>query len=83
MPRKSKWKSKQSVALANESLARSKDRFTSGVTDTVEVVQAEQALSSANDQYITSLYNHSLAKLSLARALGVARTSYEQYLGGK
>jgi len=74
---------KQNVALANESLARSKDRFTSGVTDTVEVVQAEQALASANDQFITSLYNHSLAKLSLARALGVARTNYEQYLGGK
>jgi outer membrane protein TolC len=74
---------KQNVSLANESLARSKDRFTSGVTDTVEVVQAEQALASANDQYITGLYNHSLAKLSLARALGVARTNYEQYLGGK
>jgi len=44
---------------------------------------AEQALASANDQYITGLYNHSLAKLSLARALGVARTNYEQYLGGK
>jgi outer membrane protein TolC len=74
---------KQNVELANESLARSKDRFTSGVTDSVEVVQAEQALASANDQYITSLYNHNFAKLSLARALGVARTSYEQYLGGK
>jgi outer membrane protein TolC len=74
---------KQNVSLANESLARSKDRFTSGVTDTVEVVQAEQALASANDQYITSLYNHNLAKLSLARALGVARTNYDQYLGGK
>jgi outer membrane protein TolC len=74
---------KQNVSLANESLARSKDRFTSGVTDSVEVVQAEQALASANDQYITSLYNHSLAKLSLARALGVARTNYDQYLGGK
>jgi outer membrane protein TolC len=73
----------QNVSLANESLARSKDRFGSGVTDTVEVVQAEQALASANDQYITSLYSHSLAKLSLARALGVARTNYEQYLGGK
>jgi outer membrane protein TolC len=73
----------QNVSLANESLARSKDRFTSGVTDSVEVVQAEQALASANDQYITSLYNHSLAKLSMARALGVARTSYDQYLGGK
>ncbi|HWW17285.1 MAG TPA: TolC family protein [Candidatus Saccharimonadales bacterium] len=74
---------KQNVGLANESLARSKDRFTSGVTDSVEVVQAEQALASANDQYITSLYNHNFAKLSLARALGVARTNYQQYLGGK
>jgi outer membrane protein TolC len=74
---------KQNVELANENLARSKDRFTSGVTDSVEVVQAEQSLASANDQYITSLYDHNLAKLSLARALGVARTNYEQYLGGK
>jgi outer membrane protein TolC len=73
----------RNVELANESLARSKDRFTSGVTDSVEVVQAEQALASANDQYITGLYNHNFAKLSLARALGVARTSYSQYLGGK
>jgi outer membrane protein TolC len=74
---------KQNVELANENLVRSKDRFTSGVTDSVEVVQAEQSLASANDQYITSLYDHNLAKLSLARALGVARTSYQQYLGGK
>jgi outer membrane protein TolC/membrane protein DedA with SNARE-associated domain len=73
----------RNVELANESLARSKDRFASGVTDSVEVVQAEQALASANDQYIASLYNHNFAKLSLARALGVARTSYSQYLGGK
>jgi outer membrane protein TolC len=74
---------KQNVDLANENLTRSKDRFTSGVTDSVEVVQAEQSLASANDQYITSLYDHNFAKLSLARALGVARTNYEQYLGGK
>ena len=74
---------KRNVDLANESLARSKDRFTSGVTDSVEVVQAEQALASANDQYITSVYNHSAAKLALARALGIARTNYSQYLGGK
>lgn len=71
------------VALANENLARSRDRFTSGVTDSVEVVQSEQSLASANDQYITSVYNHNLAKLTLARAIGVARTSYSQYLGGK
>jgi outer membrane protein TolC len=73
----------QNVELANENLARSKDRFTSGVTDSVEVVQAEQALASANDQYITSVYTQNLAKLSLARAVGVARTNYNQYLGGQ
>ena len=74
---------KLNVDLANENLTRSKDRFTSGVTDSVEVVQAQQSLASANDQYITSLYSHNFAKLSLARALGVARTNYDQYLGGK
>ena len=74
---------KQNVELANESLTRSRDRFTSGVTDSVEVVQAEQALANANDQYIASLYKHNLAKLSLARALGVARTNYSQYIGGE
>lgn len=72
----------ENVDLANESLARSKDRFASGVTDSVEVVQAEQSVASANDQYITALYNHNFAKLSLARALGLARTNYQQYLGG-
>jgi outer membrane protein TolC len=72
----------RNVALANENLARSKDRFTSGVTDSVEVVQSEQSLASADDQYITGVYNHNLAKLMLARAVGVARTSYNQYIGG-
>lgn len=73
---------RRNVDLANENLDRSRERFTSGVTDSVEVVQAEQSLASANDQFITSVYEHSLAKLALARALGVARTSYSQYLGG-
>ncbi len=71
---------RQNVDLANENLARSQERFASGVTDSVEVVQAQQALASANDQYITGLYSHNLAKLQVARALGVARTNYSQYL---
>jgi len=61
----------QNVDLANDNVARSKERFAAGVTDSVEVVQSEQSLASANDQYITSLYSHNLAKLALARALGV------------
>ncbi len=71
---------KENVDLANENLSRSQERFAAGVTDSVEVVQAQQALASANDQYISSLYNHNLSKLQLARSLGVARTNYNQYL---
>jgi outer membrane protein TolC len=70
----------QNIDLANENLARSQERFSAGVTDSVEVVQAQQSLASANDQYIASLYSHNLAKLQLARALGIARTSYTHYL---
>jgi len=73
---------RESVDLANENLARSKERFAAGVTDSVEVVQAQQSLSSANDQYISGTYSHNLAKLQLARAIGVARTSYGLYLAG-
>ncbi|HEY1939143.1 MAG TPA: TolC family protein [Candidatus Angelobacter sp.] len=71
---------RQNVDLANENLSRSKERFAAGITDSVEVVQAQQSLASANDQYISSLYSHNVAKLQLARALGVARTNYRQYL---
>jgi outer membrane protein TolC len=74
---------KENVDLANENLSRSQERFAAGVTDSVEVVQAQQALASANDQYISSLYNHNLSKLQLARALGVARTNYNQYLAAQ
>jgi outer membrane protein TolC len=73
----------QNVELANDNVARSRERFTAGVTDSVEVVQSEQSLASANDQYITSLYSHNFAKLALARALGVVRTNFSQYLGGR
>jgi outer membrane protein TolC len=71
---------RQNVDLANENLARSQERFRAGVTDSVEVVQAEQSLASANDQYIVSLYSHNVAKLQLARALGVARSDYRHFL---
>ncbi len=73
---------RENVDLANENLARSKERFAAGVTDSVEVVQAQQALSNANDQYITGAYSHNLAKLQFARAVGVAHASYGQYLAG-
>src|ERR1700723_2772448 len=58
-------------------------RIKGDITQAEAGVRSGQSLASGNDQYITSLYSHNLAKLALARALGVARTNFSQYLGGR
>jgi len=74
---------KSNVALAAEALSEAQQRFHAGVSDNLPVSQAQAQTEQANDQYISALYQHNVAKLSLARALGVAQTSYKDYLGGK
>jgi outer membrane protein TolC len=63
---------KSNVDLSHATLTQSRDRFAAGVTDTVEVVQAEQAVVQADDDYITAVYEHNLAKVALSRAMGNA-----------
>ena len=74
---------RSNIELAGQTLIQSRDRFSVGVTDSVEVVQSEQALASAHEQYITSLFNHDSTKLSLVRALGVAEEGVKEYFKGK
>jgi outer membrane protein TolC len=69
--------------LANQTLIQARDRFSAGVTDNIEVVQAQQLLASANDNYISSLNAHNAAKIALATALGVAEEGVPQYLNLK
>jgi outer membrane protein TolC len=71
------------IDLAEQTLTQSRDRFTAGVTDTVEVVQSQEAVASAHEQYISSLYNYNFAKISLVRAMGAAETGFKEYLKGK
>ena len=73
---------RDNIDLAQQTLTQSRDRFTAGVTDTVEVVQAEEAVASANENYISSLYNYNYAKISLARALGLAEEGVKEYFKG-
>jgi outer membrane protein TolC len=73
---------KSSVDLANEALSEAQQRYANGVSDNLAVSQAQQSVAQANDQYVTSLYRHNVAKLGLARALGAAE-NYKNYLGGK
>jgi len=74
---------KSSVDLADQTLTQARDRFAAGVTDNLEVVQAQEAVAGANENYISSLYAHNLAKVELARALGYAEEGVKQYLKSK
>ena len=71
------------LALAREALDEAQQRFRAGVSDNLPVSQAQSQTEQANDQYISALYQHNVAKLSLARAMGVAQTNFSDFLGGK
>jgi hypothetical protein len=47
------------------------------------VVQAQESVAAANENYINSLYAHNLAKVSFARAIGFAEEGVKQYLESK
>jgi outer membrane protein TolC len=71
------------IELAEQTLAQARDRFGAGVTDTVEVVQAQESVARAHESYISSLYSGNYAKISLARALGLAEEGVKQFFKGK
>ena len=74
---------RSNIDLAEETLTQSRDRFSAGVTDTVEVVQSQEAVASAHEQYISSLYSYNYAKISLVRALGIAEQGIKEFFRGK
>jgi outer membrane protein TolC len=74
---------RSSVDLANQTLQQARDRFAAGVTDNIEVVQAQESVASANDSLISSLYAYNVSKVELARATGHAEGGVQEYLKGK
>jgi outer membrane protein TolC len=73
---------RSSVDLADQALVQSQDRFTAGVTDNLEVVQAQETVASAHESYIQSLYFHNLSKVELAHAIGDAEDGVKRFLKG-
>jgi outer membrane protein TolC len=71
------------IDLAHQQLEQARDRFTAGVATNIEVVQAQAALATANENYISSLFGYNLAKAELARAIGGAEKIVLDYLRGE
>ena len=74
---------RSNIDLADQTLTQSRDRFNAGVTDTVEVVQSQEAVAGAHEQYISSLYKYNFAKISLIRALGAGVQGVKEYFPGQ
>ncbi len=72
--------SNQKLALAT--LQQSQDRFVVGVADSVEVVNSQEALASADHDYVSSLFSQNLAKIALAHAMGEAERDIPELFKG-
>jgi len=71
------------IDLAGQQLTQARDRFTAGVAGNLELTQAQEAVATASETYISALYTHNLAKAALARSLGIAESSVTTFLGGR
>jgi outer membrane protein TolC len=70
----------KNIQTARQNLDLTRQRFDAGVSDNVEVVQAQESVATANLDYVNSVFAHNVAKLSLARAIGRAATNLPQFL---
>jgi outer membrane protein len=64
------------VQLSKEEVDQARDRFKAGVANNIEVIQAQDSLSRANDNQIAALYRFNQARADLARAIGEMEKVY-------
>jgi outer membrane protein TolC len=61
---------REGLSLAENELAQARRRYEAGVTNSIEVTDAQTRLDRARDNQIAALFNHSLARIDLATATG-------------
>ena len=71
----------RSRELANQELTQARDRFAAGIANNLEVVQAQQSVATADEQYIDALLGYDVSKAVLARSLGDAEAAVQRILG--
>jgi outer membrane protein len=64
------------TTLSRQEVDLTRSRFTQGISDNTELVNAQTRLSQAEDSRIRARYRLGVARANLARATGVAENSY-------
>jgi outer membrane protein TolC len=73
----------KNLEVNQETLTLTRQKLDAGISDTVAVVQSQDAVASAQLDYINSVFAHNIAKLSLARAIGPVAETWPQFLSVK
>lgn len=68
--------------LAAQQLTQARDRFAAGVASNIEVVQAQDAVAVATEQFIAAQYGQTLARAAVSRGMGSVEEVLRQILGG-
>jgi len=64
------------VSLSTEALSQARHRFEAGVSNNIEVINAQDELAKANDNQISALYRLNQSRADLARATGQLETFF-------
>ena len=62
------------MTLAEDESGRARRRYESGVTNSLEVTEAETQVENARDDRVGALFNYTQARIDLAQAMGTIRT---------
>lgn len=66
---------KEGIELADSELTQARRRYDAGVTNSLEVTDAQTRLERARDNETQALYNYNVARIDLAQAMGNMRRS--------
>lgn len=67
--------SREGLALAENELAQARRRYDAGVTNSIEVTDAQTRLERARDNQTAALYGYNVARIDLAQAMGRVRST--------
>ncbi|MBA0084730.1 MAG: TolC family protein [Acidobacteria bacterium Pan2503] len=68
---------KDGLDLAESELEQARRRYQAGISDSLEVTDAQTRLERARDNQTAALYNYNVARIDLAQAMGVVRRTIQ------
>jgi outer membrane protein TolC len=68
---------REGLGLAENELAQARRRYEGGVTNSIEVTDAQTRLERARDNQTAALYGYNVARIDLAQAMGKVRSTVQ------